>query len=558
MSTPAIFYVSDILQILFEYLAPYNEVYYWNKLPLDFYRPNGRSCFRDVSQFGLTCVFIYDHALDYLWYHLHDLKQILRILPTFEVIQTTDGQGKHFLNGPIQAEHWSRLELYARRVKRAYCGRDGIDLPVFDELFYWCKGRGIFPNLEQLEWEEESFIHKEPLLFVTPSLTHFTLEWRRIFYLHYTADSRDRSEADELLVIESLIECVPDLQHLYFESITISLAAINLTTRLNKLEGIAYYRLNHQPKTNSESELGGLDDLPISTHLALPESPEECKHFSMDNSLFEAFPQWQSLRFLALNVNALDCSRLSVQLKTLNKLRLLGNASAKASFLQSLHAPHLRIVEFYDEDPDIAAEDWTNIQLCMEIIGARFADTVVAIGYLRHIYKHLGPAGVSVLCLIRPLLPLSNLQDLKIYVGDDICLTDDGVRDLFISCPKLRCLIMSFIAGTFQPTPRCIKHAVMHAPQLVKWRFGIDFSGNPVESLRALQVTHPSIRNLHFMMQQSSMELDLDDVAMEIFRIFPFLDVRLVVFDDFNVLWGKVLRKVAQLQGTVISCWEDN
>ncbi|KAI0792573.1 hypothetical protein C8Q75DRAFT_607864 [Abortiporus biennis] len=104
-----------------------------------------------------------------------------------------------FLNGPIQAEHWSRLELYARRVKRAYCGRDGIDLSVFVELLGWSQGRGIFQNLKQLEWEEESFIHKEPLLFMTPSLTHFTLERRRIFYLpYYTVDSRDRSEADEL------------------------------------------------------------------------------------------------------------------------------------------------------------------------------------------------------------------------------------------------------------------------------------------------------------------------------------------------------------------------
>ncbi|KAI0792561.1 hypothetical protein C8Q75DRAFT_607372 [Abortiporus biennis] len=554
MSTPAIFRIHEIRLYLFEIIAPYNSVFWWNKCP-EFYWPDGQQKFTDVAHFGFTCKTICDHALDYLWYHLHDLKQILSILPTFKVEEYKDDLGKSrvkgYLTGPIQPDHWARLQQYACRVRMAYCGRDGIEPSVFDELLRWSQGRGLFENLDSVEWEEEKFLHKEPLLFLNPCVKRLTLQRRFRFEIFpYIADPREQNEADEIRLIQLIKENIPDLQYLHIEDLIISYAALQLTTSLMNIRGISYTQLNHDLPAIEELDSLDLDIMP---HLFFPSKTEESTHFSMDPDFFYRVARLKNLKFLSLNVEGLT-NMDEVQLPRLKWLHLFGSSIDKAEMLKHLSAPRLEYLYLYPEDREIITDDWTDVSACTEVIAQRFPDELHTLQLLRHSHKHMGPTGVSFMMVIRPLFNLPHLRELKMTLGDDICLDDHEVLAIFQSCRRLRSLQIPFIAGITQPTPLCIDHAVKHAPQLWRWKFDLDFS-QALQALRSIKVGHASLRRVNFVIRKVPSDIDVDAVATEVHRIFPHIDLEGTADELTHPPWRNILRKVAELQGTVVSLW---
>ncbi|KAL4254592.1 hypothetical protein ABKN59_005155 [Abortiporus biennis] len=563
MPTPVIFTVDDIRTYLFEIIAPYDKVYWWDKCP-DFYRSRGHQRFSDIAHFGFTCKIICDHALDYLWYHLHDLKQLLVILPMFKVEESTGENGKRVvkgsLTGPIQAEYWDRLQHYARRVRRAYCGRDGIETSVFEELLVWSGGKGIFDNMERVDWEEDAFLHREPIVFMNSKVTRLTLRARwHAYRLPYVTDSRTQSETDEIQLFQSIKKYLPALQYLFIEDLTVSVSALQLTTDLVDIKGICYARLNQcvEPADESGFELDSLDGILASEFLSFPLRTHEMLHFTMDPDFFSQIARLKKLEFLTLNVDGLEYTDQVWHLPLLKMMNLYGRSSERAKFMRHLSAPRLEDLCLLPEDMDLLVDDWTDLSECTEVIGERFSDELHTVLLERMKFKHKGPIGVSLMTVIKPLFKLQNLKDLEITAGDDLCLSDDEVLAIFQSCRKLRSLQIPYIAGLTQPTPLCIEHAVKYAPQLWRWRIDLNFSHAP-GSLRSIQVIHPSICRLNFIMRHLPIESDIDPIATEIYRMFPSLDVEATVTEGNHVVWRNVLRKVADLQGAIVSYWVED
>ncbi|EIN13217.1 hypothetical protein PUNSTDRAFT_128907 [Punctularia strigosozonata HHB-11173 SS5] len=121
-----------------------------------------------------TCKAWAQIALDDIWQTLTDFEILLKILPSYE--ETRQGQWS-FSREPTGAE-WGRFESYCRRVT-------GIEIEhrtfkhiaesVFDSLLARDRARRLFPRMDWLLFNPETFCARHATIFLTSAMKSFII-----------------------------------------------------------------------------------------------------------------------------------------------------------------------------------------------------------------------------------------------------------------------------------------------------------------------------------------------------------------------------------------------
>ncbi|KAJ7186615.1 hypothetical protein C8R46DRAFT_1341967 [Mycena filopes] len=134
-------------------------------------RPSNRPESRALAALARTSSFFSDVALDFLW-RSAVLINLLRCLPADLWSINEEQSNKMVFLRPLLKTDWSRVSMYASRVRELSPGSDDLTnvLPVLT----LCLPANLLPNLRTLRWESSGITFPYISLFLDPTISNIS------------------------------------------------------------------------------------------------------------------------------------------------------------------------------------------------------------------------------------------------------------------------------------------------------------------------------------------------------------------------------------------------
>ncbi|KAF4597853.1 F-box domain-containing protein [Pleurotus pulmonarius] len=197
-----------------------------------------------------------DVALDILWWRVHNIAHLMRLLSPLEEEYDEDGNvTRYFVNGgeDISTYNWERLESYGRRVRTLVVDprASALHESIFEEIEI---GNGDFldllPNLQRLEWYTDPYYYH---LFTSKKVSHLTMRLDPQDALHKCVYEIIRDIPKFLPHLETLALQLPS----HYEYISND----QLETQLSEVETLDHIH---------NAIVASLGNLPLLSHVSLP------------------------------------------------------------------------------------------------------------------------------------------------------------------------------------------------------------------------------------------------------------------------------------------------
>ncbi|KAI0793425.1 hypothetical protein C8Q75DRAFT_804240 [Abortiporus biennis] len=396
------------------------------------------------SALARTCKALSEIALDTLWRDIWDIKMLLQLLWAFQParlggISSDNSQWparSYMLSGEIYTEEWTRLQSYARRVRRVQCNQvdSKLDPSVFPRLVELCRGKPLFPHLETVVWAYELYIQSELLLFITPTLRQFALVQcpsaaaaaePRKRWLTLATDRRRRNKDIETTMMRKLAHVAVDLEALSFGE------AVIVNSVLDLVSAFKHLRILHAVLRRDYFETG--PSLLPSTLLSISYL-DKLTELRMDVDSIET----QDLIFLR-----------DKPFQRLESLIIEGRASSIKHALLYLTTPRVRsiIITSRKDGGSIwstVSDTWTEFESLTNLILLRFSLRLRILRITRDLTTgpHRTDNPFSFSRVLAPVLRIAQLQEFSVtlHQKNTVSLSDEDIQDMAASWPQLRIL----------------------------------------------------------------------------------------------------------------------
>ncbi|KAH9924524.1 uncharacterized protein B0H18DRAFT_1211784 [Fomitopsis serialis] len=370
-----------------------------------------------------------------------------REIPTFAVLvkllsSSVKTVPVYVLHRNIQADEWERFKYYARFVRccRAQTWefdpevRAPVDPTVYHHLSIQSAGQPILPNLEVLEWSQDSALITSLLFLLHPSVRWLSIFMRDNPYeRRYESDDRTRHALQMLL--NGIYIASPRLGHLAlrgmpcFENVFPKIPSSPSSSPVDRSLDISRFWQLNTKLINKLVRVRFLTTLTVRILYGLPETRER--------------PVLKALKTLVVNES---------------------EAAACASFLAAVALPRLGTLHLHLEDARTAATLWPKV-----------AETLPHLHTLVVSSRKTGSTSNrpsarptrSVIAVIQPLLALGNLRKVEIELGAwALDTSDDDIRQITQSWPKLRELKLRHRPSSVRPSLHALSFAAQHCADL--------------------------------------------------------------------------------------------
>ncbi|KAG0693303.1 hypothetical protein DFH29DRAFT_964674 [Suillus ampliporus] len=394
---------------------------------------------------ALTCRAFQGPALDALWRHLPSIEPFIRCLP--KDLWGFNLQGELILLKPIDAEAWATFRKYASRVRSIAQSEDPF--PIIKHLrilmlSYPYPSLSMFPNLR--------------------SQTHHAIEFLRMAFVPslVSLDLRITSISPAFMSILS----------------TVGTTCPNLTSFRPRVEDPTMNYDISPFLTQSICQLHHLCGLSVS---------------GLGDRGMVHVAQLKSLKTLWLYIDPFLLRGLPPQPLGLEHLDLLGLQGIRldhmTAFLRSLRTVRTKRITVVFCSTLFAQQSNSVSHLCAMLQEKCDNDTLEAITLCERFYNNFDnstaqPSDFS------PLSHLRNLTHFDVEAGCTISISDDELRELVNSWPKLRIFRLSCYhncANTTLPTFHGLINLLKLCPELVSLSLVIDtthLTGIDLKSLR--------------------------------------------------------------------------
>ncbi|RPD61778.1 hypothetical protein L226DRAFT_393668 [Lentinus tigrinus ALCF2SS1-7] len=379
-----------------------------------------------------------DPALDALWYKMSGLMPLIRLLPrTFAELRNDNGNEATFmLRDAIDGSEWSRLLVYARRVRKfVHCYAEGPEDRLGKQTFTalldlaTLHSTTLFPRLEELSWLQFSHV-AQCLPFFSPPLRRITVYVQAEYPARHDMEAALTSRhvvpggyGELLHTLSVLSPCLEEL----------SLEGIELPDSLAPSVVFSHLRTLH---------LGSVST-PTSVILSL------CSKIPRLASLSLVLRSSYRNGPLPLHrSHDSDGSHSEIAcLSSLEVLRVAGAPCDIEDILNAVDSPSFHSITMSVTLPEYDADGWTR---CSSILSARFARSLRTVrAQCKRSAALIPPHARSFEEYVGPLLTLRHIADCSISVEDPagVTMTDADLEDMATSWPYLRTLEVRLRGG---------------------------------------------------------------------------------------------------------------
>ncbi|KDQ53426.1 hypothetical protein JAAARDRAFT_210068 [Jaapia argillacea MUCL 33604] len=163
-----------------------------------------RNSKHSLANLAQTCRSSLEPALDVLWYKMLGTEPLLKLIPALEVsyieIDYRPLVSYYETPYPLEEEHWSRFDYYARRIRILEFDHNGdIDCDIYSRLSQHTTSPNLIPSLRSFIW-----VHKSPYKsfasFTAEVSPFFTPSLQTIYIRNYCRDSDNTDDPEDTFV----------------------------------------------------------------------------------------------------------------------------------------------------------------------------------------------------------------------------------------------------------------------------------------------------------------------------------------------------------------------
>ncbi|CAA7263387.1 unnamed protein product [Cyclocybe aegerita] len=426
----------DLLSIVFNYLSA-------DRIKSDQDALETRKGLRSAA---LVCKDFVEPALDCLWHILPSLMPLLKLLPSFGLID-----GVYMLED-VEEGDWERYDIHARRVRILDLKPDQVSSSpfVYPRIMRHRKGP-LLPALRELRIPDNTSIDLTLAFIVTtPDLKVVEIK-----------NSAMKDAKFSYPFLTSLSSEHPKLEHLTIDGDrVINLKPILKLTHLRKLE----LRLPNMHLSTSFMEgLGNMENLldltlhaGVQTQVSIPEP--------VRRDPLPRLPPNTTRKF-----------------KQLKHLHVLGTISCIARVMEYMNPRSLlsfSLTESRDSSGNPLRPFWTQ---CFGCLASSEKLASITINHCSQGKKEDYLSASS----LEPLFDLSGMQHLMIH-GDSFTATDSELLALACAFPRLKSLVLPSGWHTSAPTPKSLCHLALSCPELEELRICLNVDQNLANTVKSM------------------------------------------------------------------------
>jgi len=456
-------------------------------------------CAVSLARSASVCKHFRDPALRVLWREIPSFVVLIKLLSS-----STKAVPVYVLHRNIQADEWERFKYYARFVRCCRVQtwefdpgvRAPVDPTVYHHLSIQSAGQPILPNLELLEWSQDSPLITSLLFLLNPSVRWLSIFMRDNPY-ERRYESIDRSRHALQMLLNGIYTTSPRLGHLALQG-------------MPRFEGV-FPKIPSSPSSS-----------PVDRSLDLSE------FWQLDMKLINKLVR---VRFLtALNVWMLYGFPETRERPVLKALKTLvinpSGATACASFFAAVALPRLRTLYVHFDEARTADALWPKVAETLPDLHT----LVVSSRRMGSTSKRLSSARPtrSVAAVIQPLLALGNLYKVELDFGAWVLdASDDDIRQITQSWPKLRELKLRHGASSVRPSLHALSCAAQHCADLKSLALPPVYHKGDVPASESAPLHPHGLQELH--VDGWKVKAQAKDFTSYIATLFPHAEMKGVV-----------------------------